>query len=329
METKNIASTKKQIYDRLAQLLKSINGSIVTHFYANPDIQEFTDYVGGYVGDSLGMAAFGTEISANLLIVAGVRFMGETAKILSPKKTILMPTLAADCSLDFSCPEEEFRQFCKNNPLRTVVVYANTSAQVKALSDWVVTSSNAIEIVRHLHEKGERILWASDRYLGEYVQRKTNADMLIWPGSCIVHDKFNAEGIIQLKKLYPEAAILVHPESPRAVVDLGDVVGSTSKLIEASAKLPNMTMIVATERGILHKMRQLSPDKNFIIALSDGEKITSKNSASCPWMAMNSIEGIEMSLVKQKEKITLSEELISKASAPLERMLDFCRQYRF
>ena len=308
---------------RIKQLLKEKNTVIVAHFYVHADIQKLADETGGFVGDSLSMAFFGNKTEAATLIVAGVRFMGETAKILNPEKQILMPTLAADCSLDFSCPAQEFAKFCKANSNRTVVVYCNTGAAVKAVADWVVTSSNAVDIVRHLHEKGEKIIWASDRYLGNYIQRKTSADMLIWQGSCVVHEKFKAKGILQLKKLYPEAAILVHPESPQAVVELADIVGSTSQLLAASEKLTNNTFIVATEAGILYKMQQKSPHKTFIIAPTNGTSATCQSCAHCPWMAMNTLEGIERCLLTGKEEVLVPAAIIKKAILPIRKMLGF------
>lgn len=308
---------------RIKQLLNENNAALIAHFYVSADIQKLADETDGFVGDSLGMAFFGNKTTAKTLIIAGVRFMGETAKILNPEKKILMPTLAADCSLDFCCPAQEFAKFCKNNSDRTVVVYCNTSASVKALADWVVTSSNAVDIVRYLHEKGEKIIWASDRYLGSYIQHKTGADMLIWQGACIVHEKFKAKGVLQLKKIYPDAAVLVHPESPPAVVELADVVGSTMQLLEASEKLPNNTFIVATDSGIFYKMQQKSPQKTFIIAPTNGTSATCKNCAHCPWMAMNTLEGIEKCLVTGKEEVQVPTAIIKKAIIPIKRMLEF------
>ena len=189
---------------------------------------------GGIVSDSLDMANFGHQHPAKTIVVAGVRFMGETAKILNPEKRVLMPDLEAECSLDLGCPADEFAAFCDAHPDRTVVVYANTSAAVKARADWMVTSSIALPVVKHLKEQGKKILWAPDRHLGSYVQEQTGADMLLWQGSCIVHDEYKAKELIELKAQHPQAKVLVHPESPRAVVKLADVVGSTTQLIKAA-----------------------------------------------------------------------------------------------
>ncbi len=318
------AQKRQQLFDEIKQLIKDKNSALIAHFYTNPEIQDLADATGGFVGDSLGMAEFGNKNPAKILIVAGVKFMGETAKILNPEKTVLMPTLSADCSLDFSCPEQEFKKFCKENPTRTVVVYANTSAKIKALSDWVVTSSNALPIIKHLHEQGKKIIWASDRYLGGYIQRKTGADMLIWQGACVIHEKFKAKGIRQLKDIYPDAAVLVHPESPPSVVEMADLVGSTSQLLAASEKLPNEIMIIATDSGIIYKMQQRSPQKKFIIAPTGGNSSGCKSCAKCPWMAMNTLEGIRNCLLENQEEITLAKSTIKKALLPIKKMLDFC-----
>jgi quinolinate synthase len=316
---------KASCVNRIKRLLKEKNAVLVAHFYVHADIQQLADESGGFVGDSLEMAYFGSKTSARTLIVAGVRFMGETAKILNPEKNILMPTLAADCSLD--CPASEFAKFCKENPKRTIVVYANTSAAIKALADWVVTSSIAANVISHLHEQGEKIIWAPDKYLGTYIQRQTGADMLLWQGFCVVHEKFKAKGILQLKNIYPNAAVLVHPESPPAVTKLADVVGSTSQLLAASEKMKNDTFIVATEAGILYKMQQKSPYKTFIVAPTSGTSATCKSCANCPWMAMNTLSGIEDCLLTEKEEVQVPAKIIKKAIIPLEKMLNFSRKF--
>jgi quinolinate synthase len=257
------------------------------------------------------------------LVVAGVKFMGETAKILSPEKTILMPTLEATCSLDLGCPVDEFSAFCDAHPEHTVVVYANTSAAVKARADWVVTSSCAVEIIEHLDSLGEKIIWAPDQHLGGYIQKKTGAEMLLWDGACIVHEEFRARGIAQMKALYPDAAVLVHPESPEAVVEIADAVGSTSQLIKAAASLPNETLIVATDRGIFYKMQQLVPHKTLIEAPTGGQGATCRSCAHCPWMAMNELDGILEVLQKGDQEIHVDAALIERAKLPLDRMLNF------
>jgi quinolinate synthase len=255
---------------RIKALLKQHNAVIVAHYYTDPLIQALAEETGGCVSDSLEMARFGRDHEASTLVVAGVRFMGETAKILSPQKRVLMPTLEATCSLDLGCPEQEFADFCDQHPDRTVVVYANTSAAVKARADWVVTSSIAVPLVQHLDDLGEKILWAPDKHLGDYVQKQTGADVLAWDGACIVHEEFKARALLDLKQVYPGAAILVHPESPAPVIELADFVGSTSQIINAAKTLPNKQFIVATDQGIFYKLQQQVPDKEFIIAPTAG-----------------------------------------------------------
>jgi quinolinate synthase len=262
-ETAAADRRRKAVLPRKNQaLLRERDAVMVAHYYTDPEIQQLAEETGGCIADSLEMARFGARHSASTLLVAGVRFMGETAKILSPEKTILMPTLNAECSLDLGCPIEEFNAFCDAHPDRTVVVYANTSAAVKARADWVVTSSIAVELIEHLDSLGQKILWAPDRHLGRYVQRQTGADVLCWQGACIVHDEFKTQALTRMKALYPEAAVLVHPESPQAIVEMADAVGSTSQLIAAAKSLPQRQLIVATDRGIFYKMQQAVPEKS-------------------------------------------------------------------
>jgi quinolinate synthase len=260
---------------------------------------------------------------AETLLVAGVKFMGETAKILSPKKRILMPTLEATCSLDLGCPIDEFSAFCDDHPDHTVVVYANTSAAVKARADWVVTSGIALEVVEHLMDEGKPIIWAPDRYLGSYINKETGADMVLWNGSCVVHEEFKEKGLQDLMHVYPDAAVLVHPESPPSVIDLADVVGSTTQIIRASQELSNEKFIVATDKGIFHKMRVLAPGKIFIEAPTAGNGATCRSCAHCPWMGMNVLENLESSLVDASNEVLIDEKLRLKALVPLERMVAF------
>jgi quinolinate synthase len=303
--------------------LKANDAVLIAHYYTDPMIQELAEETGGTVSDSLEMARFGNAHDAQTLVVAGVKFMGETAKILTPQKRVLMPTLEATCSLDIGCPADEFAAFCDLHPDRTVVVYANTSAAVKARADWVVTSSIALEVVDFLDSRGEKILWAPDKYLGGYVQKKTGADMILWDGSCIVHEEFKAKGILDLKQVYPDAAVLVHPESPDSVVRLADVVGSTSQLISAAKELPNQQMIVATDQGIFYKMQQAVPDKQLLVAPTGGSGATCRSCASCPWMGMNSLENL-LSCIEQGSNEIFVDPLIAKlAVQSLDRMMNF------
>ena len=295
----------------------------MAHYYTDDAIQELAEETGGCVSDSLEMARFGSQVDASTLVVAGVKFMGETAKILSPEKRVLMPTLEATCSLDLGCPIDEFSSFCDQHPDRTVVVYANTSAAVKARSDWVVTSSIALEVAEHLMDQGKKILWAPDKYLGGYIQKETGADMVLWNGSCIVHEEFKAKGLLDLKHVYPDAAVLVHPESPAEVIELADVVGSTTQIIRASQELPNEQFIVATDKGIFHKMRISAPDKIFIEAPTAGSGATCRSCAHCPWMGMNVLEDLEKSLAAGSNEVFVDSEIAERALIPLDRMVKF------
>ena len=296
---------------------------MIAHYYTPPEIQKLAEETGGFIGDSLEMAKFGQRIEADVLVVAGVKFMGETAKIISPEKTVLMPTLEATCSLDIGCPADEFEAFCNQYPDRTVVVYANTSAKVKALSDWVITSSIALDVVDYLDKKGEKIVWGPDKHLGSYIQKQTGADMILWDGSCIVHEEFKAQGLRDLRKLYPEAAVLVHPESPEGVVEQADVVGSTSRLLKAVGELPNEMFIVATDNGIFYKMQQENPNKTLIEAPTGGNGATCKSCAHCPWMEMNHLDKLEASLENMNNEIHVDVETADKARVALSKMIEF------
>lgn len=318
---------KAELKDRIRRLLKEKQAVLVAHYYVDPELQDLAEETGGCVSDSLEMARFGRDHPAKTLVVAGVRFMGETAKILSPEKTILMPDLEATCSLDLGCPVDEFAAFCDQHPDRTVVVYANTSAAVKARADWMVTSSIGLDIVRHLHEQGKKILWAPDRHLGSYIQKETGADMLLWQGSCLVHDEFKGIELDLLKIEHPDAKVLVHPESPANVVAQADVVGSTTQLITAAQTMDATTFIVATDNGILHKMRMAAPGKTFIEAPTAGNSATCKSCAHCPWMAMNGLKNLADALENGVEsganEVFVDPAVGKEAVRAIDRMLDF------
>ncbi len=321
------AAEKSVAKDKIKRLLKAQNAVIVAHYYVDPDIQDLALETGGCVADSLEMAKFGREHPAQTLIVAGVRFMGETSKILSPQKKVLMPDLDATCSLDLGCPSEQFNQFCDAHPDRTVVVYANTSAAVKARADWMVTSSCALAIVYELKKQNKKILWAPDRHLGKYIQEQTGADMILWDGDCIVHNEFKAEELQLLKERYPNAQVLVHPESPASVVSIADVVGSTAAMLKAVVEGTASEYIVATDQGILHRMRQLAPNKTLIEAPTAGQSATCKSCANCPWMAMNGLANLLNCLENGAGAISVEESTRSKAQACIERMLDFTKNH--
>lgn len=308
---------------RIKQQLATHNAVLIAHYYTDPEIQSLAEETGGFVGDSLEMARFGARHEAGTIIIAGVRFMGETAKILSPEKRVLMPTLEATCSLDLGCPIREFDAFCNEHPDREVVVYANTSAAVKARADWVVTSSIAVEVIEHLDAEGRKIIWAPDRHLGRYIQQQTGADMILWQGACVVHDEFKHKGLQQMIKLYPDAAVLVHPESPQSVVEMADFVGSTSQMIKACQTLPQQRMIVATDKGIFYKMQQAAPDKELIIAPTAGEGATCRSCAHCPWMKMNELERLSEVFDRDDNEIFVDPVLAERAMLPLTRMVEF------
>jgi quinolinate synthase len=316
---------KAELIARVTRLLDEKDAVLVAHYYTRAELQELAEATGGTVADSLEMARFGNEHAASTLVVCGVRFMGETAKILNPEKRVLMPDLGANCSLDLGCPADEFAAFCDAHPDRTAVVYANTSAEVKARADWVVTSGIALKIVRHLHERGEKILWAPDRHLGSYVQKETGADMVLWDGTCVVHEEFRAEEIDALIADHPGAQVLVHPESPSAVIEKAHVVGSTKAMIEAVRGGSADTYIVATDRGIFHEMQQGSPGKHLIEAPTLGVGGTCQCCAHCPWMEMNGLRDLAEVLETGRNEVFVDEAVRVKAMVSTQRMLDFAK----
>jgi len=317
------ADERAALKTRIKALMKQQDAVLVAHYYTSADLQDLAEETGGCVSDSLEMARFGHAHPAQTLIVAGVKFMGETAKILNPEKRVLMPDLGADCSLDLACPANEFAAFCDAHPDRLSVVYANTSAAVKARADWVVTSGIAVKIVKYLHQQGHKLLWAPDRHLGDYVQRISGADMLLWQGSCVVHEAFKADALKKLRAEHPAAAVLVHPESPQAVIAQADVVGSTTQLIEAVKNLPHPEFIVATDNGIFHKMRAAAPGKLLLEAPTAGEGATCQSCAHCPWMAMNGLRNLAQVLERGNNEIHIEETVRAQALLSIQRMLDF------
>ena len=322
------AGERRAYKDKIKRLLVKEDAVLVAHYYTEPLLQELAEETGGCVSDSLEMARFGKNHPASTLVVAGVRFMGETAKILSPEKRVLMPTLEATCSLDLGCPSDKFNDFCNLYPDHTVVVYANTSAAVKARADWVVTSSIALDVVDHLSSLGEEILWAPDKHLGGYVAKQTGAEMVLWDATCIVHDEFRASGVNDLKHLYPDAALLVHPESPAALVDMADMVGSTTQIIDAARTMDNEVFIVGTDRGIFYKLQQQNPGKTFIAAPTGGAGATCNSCAHCPWMAMNGLDNLAgvLESTSALNEIVVDNQLAERALTPLSRMLDFAKR---
>ncbi len=320
----HLARQERDEHIRLIKhLLQEQDAVLVAHYYTDPDLQLLADETGGHVSDSLDMARFGHAADASTLVVCGVRFMGETAKILNPEKRVIMPDLHADCSLDLGCPIDAFDAFCNQHPERVVVVYANTSAAVKARADWMVTSGSAVDVVRHLAEQGKKIIWAPDKYLGEYVQAQSGADMLLWQGSCVVHEEFKGRELAELKRRHPGARVLVHPESPAPVIAQADVVSSTTGIIKAATELETDTFIVATDKGIFYKMQQAAPHKTYIEAPTAGRGATCKSCAHCPWMAMNSLTKLLDTLRRGANEIFVDEAIITRARLPIQRLLDF------
>jgi quinolinate synthase len=316
---------KPALIARIKERLKALDAVLVAHYYVHPDLQDLAEETGGTVSDSLEMARFGHDHPARTIVVAGVRFMGETAKILNPEKRVLMPDLAAECSLDLACPADAFSKFCDEHPDRVVVVYANTSAAVKARADWMVTSSIAEKIVAHLHAQGKKVLFAPDKHLGDYIRRVTGADMLLWNASCVVHDEFKAQQLEELKALHPDAKVLVHPESPAGVIALADAVGSTTGIIQAAVRLGAKEYIVATDGGIIHQMRKKLPGVAFIEAPTAGKGATCQSCAHCPWMAMNGLHSLLAVLENPVKEVSVDPAIGRRAKVSIARMLDFAK----
>ena len=316
---------EQSIENSIKDALKENNATLVAHYYVSSDLQTLAEESGGIVSDSLEMARFGQNSDADTIIVAGVKFMGETAKILSPEKRVLVLDTEANCSLDLSCPIDEFSKFCDQNSDHVVVVYANTSAEVKARADWVVTSGSALKVVQKLHDECKKVLWAPDKHLCHYVQSMTGVEMLMWDGACIVHEEFKAEGLKRLMEIHPEAGVLVHPESPKEVIALADIVGSTTQLINAAASRPENTFIVATDNGIFHKMKEAAPHKKFIEAPTMGEGADCESCAHCGWMAMNNLEKCLDTLNTGNNEILINNQIIDKAKNSIQRLLDFTK----
>lgn len=305
---------KKEI-DRLR---KENNAVILAHFYQTPEIQDIADFV----GDSLALAQWAAKTTADVLVLCGVHFMGETAKILCPDKKVLVPDLNAGCSLADSCPASKFEEFIKQHPDHTVISYVNTSAAVKALTDIVVTSTNARQIVESL-PADEKIIFGPDRNLGNYINSVTGRNMLLWDGACHVHEQFSLEKILDLKKDYPEAEIICHPECKQYIVEVSDYVGSTAGLLKHVIKSPKKQFIVATESGVLHEMRKACPEKEFIPAPPNDSTCACNE---CNYMRMNTMKKLYNVLRFGIPEIFVDESVQKKAIRPIRRMLDISAQ---
>lgn len=305
---------KKELIEQINILRKEKNAIILAHYYQEADIQDIADFV----GDSLALAQWAATTSADMIVLCGVHFMGETAKILSPTKKVVIPDIKASCSLAESCPADEFKKFINNHPDHTVVSYVNTTAAVKALTDIVVTSTNAKQIIESLPED-EKIIFGPDKNLGDYINKQTGRNMLLWDGACHVHEQFSLEKILQLKKENPDAEILAHPECRKYILEIADHVGSTSSILKYATSSANQKFIVATEAGILHQMKIENPDKNFIPAPPEDSTCACND---CFYMKMNTLEKLYSCLKNETPEITVEEGLRAKSVKSIERMLE-------
>lgn len=310
---------KKDLIERINNLRKEKNAIILAHYYQDADIQNIADYV----GDSLALAQWATKTTADIIVLCGVHFMGETAKILSPTKKVLIPDVDASCSLAESCPADEFEKFTKSYPDYTVVSYVNTTAAVKALTDIVVTSTNAKHVIDSLPQD-EKIIFGPDKNLGDYINKQTGRNMLLWDGACHVHEQFSLEKILELQAEHPDALLLAHPECRKYILEIADHVGSTSSMIKFATESDNNKFIVATEAGILHQMRMDNPDKEFIPAPPEDSTCACND---CFYMKMNTLEKLYLCLKNETPEIVVDEELRVKAVRPIEKMLEISAKH--
>ena len=310
---------KKELIEKINILRKKKNAIILAHYYQESDIQDIADFV----GDSLALAQWATKTTADIIVLCGVHFMGETAKILSPQKRVFIPDNMASCSLAESCPADEFEKFTRAHPGHTVISYVNTTAAVKALTDIVVTSTNAKQIVDSLPED-EKIIFGPDKNLGDYINKLTGRNMLLWEGACHVHEQFSLEKILELKKEYPQALLLAHPECRKYILEIADHVGSTSSIIAFARNSGNKQFIVATESGILHQMQKENPYKEFIPAPPEDSTCACND---CLYMKMNTLEKLYLCLKNERPEIFVDEEVRLQAVKPIERMLEISAKY--
>lgn len=307
------ADPSLDLFKEIALLKKEKNAVILAHYYQNPDIQDIADYI----GDSLGLAQEAQKTNADIILFAGVHFMAETAKILNPLKKVLIPDLKAGCSLADSCPPEEFAEFKKRHPDHLVITYINCTADIKALSDIICTSSNAVQIVESL-PKEQKIIFAPDKNLGAYINKKTGRDMVLWDGTCMVHELFSLQKLIKLKMQHPKAKIIAHPECEAPILEQADFIGSTTALLNYSKKSTEKEFIVVTETGILHQMEKNSPEKTFIPAPPDNMCACN----DCPYMKLNTLEKIYTALKYEQPELLMEEKLLLQAKKPILRMLE-------
>jgi quinolinate synthase len=306
------------LFDEIARLKKEKNAVILAHYYQDADIQDVADFI----GDSLGLSQQAEKTTASIIAFAGVHFMAETAKILNPNKKVVLPDLRAGCSLADGCRPEEFAEFKKNHPDHLVISYINCSAEIKAMSDIICTSSNAAVIVRSLPED-QKIIFAPDKNLGRYVQKITGREMVLWNGACMVHEIFSLQKITSLKARHPNAKLIAHPECEQPVLDRADFIGSTSALLNYTKTGEEKEFIVATEAGILHQMIKSSPEKTFIPAPPENSCACN----DCPHMKLNTLEKLYLCLKYEKPELKLPEIIRQKALVPIKRMLEISKQY--
>ncbi|MBS1531624.1 MAG: quinolinate synthase NadA [Bacteroidetes bacterium] len=305
------------LFDEIERLKKEKNAVVLAHYYQEPDIQDVADYI----GDSLGLSQQAAKTDADIIVFAGVHFMAETAKILSPQKKVLLPDLKAGCSLADSCPPHLFRKFKENYPDHLVITYVNCTAELKAMTDIVCTSSNAVQIIESL-PKDQKIIFGPDKNLGAYVARKTGRDLVLWNGACMVHEIFSQEKIIRLKERHPKAKLLAHPECESVILKMADYIGSTTGLLKYATKSPEKEFIVATESGIIHQMQKDNPDKVFIPAPPNNQCACN----DCPHMKRNTLEKLYLCMKNELPEVTVPEHIIEKAVKPIERMLEISAQ---
>ncbi|MBS7565608.1 quinolinate synthase NadA [Mucilaginibacter sp. Bleaf8] len=305
------------LYAEIEKLKKQKNAVILAHYYQEGEIQDIADYI----GDSLGLSQQAAKTDADIIVFAGVHFMAETAKILSPTKKVLLPDIKAGCSLADSCPPHLFKKFKESYPDHLVITYVNCTAELKAMSDIVCTSSNAVQIVESL-PADQKIIFGPDRNLGAYVAKKTGRDLVLWNGACMVHEIFSREKITKLKERHPDAKILAHPECEETILQLADYIGSTTGILNYATKSTDKEFIVATEAGILHQMEKDNPDKVFIPAPPNNTCACN----DCPHMKRNTLEKLYLCLKNEMPEITLPADIIEKAVKPIERMLDISAQ---
>jgi quinolinate synthase len=308
----------KSLKERILELKKEKNAVILAHYYQEADIQDVADYV----GDSLGLSQEAMKVDADIILFAGVHFMAETAKILNPTKKVILPDLKAGCSLAESCPADKFKKFIDEHPGHVVITYVNCSAEVKALTDIVCTSSNAVKIVESI-PKETPIIFAPDKNLGKYIIQKTGRDMLLWDGSCVVHEAFSLDKLIALYKENPDAKIIAHPESETHILKTAAYIGSTAGMIEFVKTDPSNKFIVATEAGILHKMKQVVPDKILIPAPSEEDNTCA--CSECGYMKMNTLQKVYDCLLNETPEISVPDDIMKKALIPIERMLELSK----